>query len=247
MNARRLPKAGEGVVVGEEAHLLELRHRVERGGRLVGEHAQGLYALARGEQAIAPGRPTQIMPLIFALAVVERVRAASGGSRRAGRSRSAPTSSCRGPRAQQAARLLARHQEAALDVEAGVEQRAQVGRSRWRSSRRLSSVQPTAARTRRRPVSGSGRSIETFSKGERPADALAERSRGPTRSSATRRPAPTRSAGARGRWRWRAAWAPSCAASTASAAWAATATSTSSSSSVGLRPEAGWSTDIIPR
>ena len=45
---------------------------------------------------------------------------------------------------------------------------------------------------------------------------------------------------------WRASAAASCALSSANPAWAATPASTSSSSSVGLRPESGSSTEMMP-
>ena len=50
--AAPVPQPRERVVVGQELHLLELRGGVQRGRRLVGEHAQGLQAGRRRHQQV---------------------------------------------------------------------------------------------------------------------------------------------------------------------------------------------------
>ncbi len=107
------------------------------------------------------------------------------------------------------------------------------------------SAQPAAARTWKRPSALSSRSIETFAK----RSALRMPSHTDSRIESIERDS-VRPADTRRRCssdsRCPAARCVSCALSTASAACAATATSTSSSASLGVRPPAGSSTEMIP-
>ena len=115
--------ARERVVLGEELHLLEGgRHRDRRGG-LVGEHPQRLQAIGRGDEPVlglvGPDDADQLARAVVQRddepVVVPGQRAGAVARRLVGGALDAE------PRA----RLIAGQQEAALDLELGVEQAPQ--------------------------------------------------------------------------------------------------------------------------
>ena len=83
-------QARQRVVLGEVAHLLEVVRRVDRGRRLVGEHAQRLQHVPAGDQPVLAGRPPRSRPTARR-PCRSAAPAASDGSTPAGRPRCART------------------------------------------------------------------------------------------------------------------------------------------------------------